>query len=239
MSDDVIKAVSLAKTYGKKDILRNINLVLEPGKVNALLGPSGAGKTTLCRNLALLEMPSSGTIEMFGRRYIFPTKEKHLDVPYPLVNFVYQQLFLWPHLTNAQNILLAFDDVTDEISQKLDAYAELFGISEILEQYPNQSSIGQKQRVAITRALILNPRYIFLDEITSALDNIQVNNIKDIVRKLKSEGVGVLLVSHNLNFIQDVADCVHFMESGTILETGTPAIFAAPVTKELERFLNG
>lgn len=235
----MINAEHIYKSYGKKLILNDISLGLSKGKINVLFGPSGCGKTTLCRNLALLDYPDKGTIKLYKNCYSFPARKKYRNIPYPKINFVYQQLFLWPHLTNRENILLATENMSNSYDKKLEFYSDFFGISEILDQYPNESSIGQRQRVAITRALILTPDFLFLDEITSALDIVQTKKIIELTSILKNQGVGVLIVTHNLNVIEKVADNVLFMSEGQIIETGTRDILQSPKSNILKGFLNG
>lgn len=237
--NDMIEAINISKVINKKIILCNISLQLNKGSISVLFGPSGCGKTTLCRNLALLDCPSSGSIKIYDNTFSFPTKVKLTNLPYPKINFVYQQLFLWPHLTNKQNILLAIDNISEEIIERLNFFSEFFNISSILSHYPNESSLGQRQRIAITRALILQPDFLFLDEITSALDIVQTRKIIELTSLLKNQGVGALIVTHNLNVIDSVADKVFFMNEGKIIEEGTKDILSAPKSNILKGFLNG
>lgn len=234
----MIRAENISKSYGKVLVLDKISMELKKNEISVLFGPSGCGKTTLCRNLALLDYPDEGEIKIFDMNYSFPTKKKYDHLPYPKVNFVYQQLFLWPHLTNKENILLAVKNPTDEDFEKLNYYSDFFDIGETLDKYPNESSLGQKQRVAITRALILNPKFIFFDEITSALDIVQTNKIINLLMLLREKSIGVLLVTHNINVISKVADIVFFMQDGKIIECGDPTILNTPKTPELMNFLH-
>jgi len=173
----MIRANNIYKQIGNATILKNISLEINKGEVSVLFGPSGSGKTSLCRNLALLDYPDKGEINILGNAYSFPANGKFKNLPYPKIGFVYQQLFLWPHLTNKQNILLALGKNAESRQEQFEELVELLEIKEIIERYPNEVSIGQKQRVAIARALILNPDFIFLDEITSALDIVQTKKI--------------------------------------------------------------
>lgn len=232
----MIKANKITKRYNGKRILNEVSLELDRGKINVLFGPSGCGKTTLCRNLTLLEYPNSGNIEIDNVLYKFPLKNNFNNKPYPKVNMVFQQLFLYPHLTNEQNIKLAVDNFTKEKKDRFRYLTELLKIDDILKQYPNESSLGQKQRVAIARVLILNPEFIFFDEITSALDIVQANNIISLLKKLKSEDIGILIISHNINFIERVADNLLFMFAGKVIETGGKEIIMRPKTEILKQF---
>lgn len=233
----MIKAKNLYKSIGNLEILKDITLELKQGEINILFGPSGSGKTTLCRNLSLLDYPDKGEIEIFGHKYLFPQNNIIKDLPYPKVSFVYQQLFLWPHLKNKQNILLALGKEANDYKYQLEELVEFLEIKEILNQYPNESSIGQKQRVAIARALILNPEFIFFDEITSALDIVQTKNILQLIKKLRDNGIGILLVTHNLEIFKNNSDNFIFLNKGKIVERGSRAMFVNPSTLELKLFL--
>lgn len=237
LKDNMIKANKIIKSYNGKRILDEVSLELNRGEINVLFGPSGCGKTTLCRNLTLLEYPNSGNIEIDNISYQFPSKNSFNNKPYPKINMVFQQLFLYPHLTNEQNIKLAVDNFTEEKEERFTYLTELLKIDDILKQYPNESSMGQKQRVAIARVLILNPEFIFFDEITSALDIVQANNIISLLNKLKSEGIGILIITHNINFMERVADNLLFMSDGKIIETGNTSIIKQPKTEILKQFL--
>lgn len=234
----MIYANQLSKTYGEKEILKNISILLEEGEVNVLIGPSGSGKSSLCRNLALLDLPSKGEISIDNVLYEFPSKQKQKS-PYPKINFVYQQLFLWPHLTNRQNVLLP---VLEQKKTKQKLFKELvdfFEVEKILNNYPNESSHGEKQRIALMRALMLESRFIFLDEITSALDIVQRNKVFQLLVKLRKQNVGVMLITHDLDFAKKIADKVFFMVNGTIVERGDVSILNSPKTEELNNFLDG
>lgn len=235
----MITAYKIIKSYNGKHILNEISLELNRGEITVLFGPSGCGKTTLCRNLTLLECPDSGTINIDNISYTFPLNNNLNIKPSPKVNLVFQQLFLWPHLTNEQNIKLAVNDFTKEKENSFIYLTELLKIDDILKQFPNESSVGQKQRVAIARVLILNPEFIFFDEITSALDIVQTNNIVDLLLKLKLDGIGILIVTHDIYFMEKIADNLLFMFDGKIVETGSKDILTKPKTKILGTFLGG
>lgn len=232
----MIRAKNIYRTIGNVTILKDISLELRKGEVTVLFGPSGCGKTTLCRNLSLLDYPNKGEIEIFGSTYSFPAKKKFENLPYPQIGFVYQQLFLWPHLTNKQNILFALENKNENRQKQFDELIEQLEIIDIIERYPNEVSIGQKQRVAIARTLILNPDFVFLDEITSALDIVQTKKIIALIEKLKNKGVGTLIVTHNLEMFKKVADNMIFLSGGEVIEKGDD-IFQNPKSQELINFL--
>jgi len=230
-------AKNISKSINNKKILDNISLELKQGEITILFGSSGCGKTTLCRNLTLLDHPDSGEIEIDTKRYTFPTnQQKDLTIP-DKVNMVFQQLFLWPHLTNEANIKLAIAKFTKEEEKRFNCLVKLLNIGNILAQYPNESSVGQNQRVAIARVLILEPKFIFLDEITSALDIVQINNIVKLLKQLKKEGIGMLVISHDMYFIEQIADNIIFMDNGKIIEKGSKGILQNPASILLQEFL--
>ena len=233
----MIKAKNIYKSIGQNQILQDISLELNKGEINILFGPSGSGKTTLCRSLSLLDNPDKGELEIFESHYTFPNNSKKQVLPYPKIGFVYQQLFLWPHLTNKQNILLALGNKATESLNQFKELNQLLEIENVIDRYPNEISIGQKQRVAIARALILNPSFVFLDEITSALDIVQTKQIGNILLDLKEKGIGVLMITHNIEYFKNIADNFIFLSNGKIQEQGTKSIFTNPKSIELNQFL--
>lgn len=233
----MIIANNLYRSYNGKCVLNDVSLELSKGEISVLFGPSGCGKTTLCRHLTLLEYPDSGTIDIGNLKYSFPSKTNTLTRPYPKVNMVFQQLFLWPHLTNEQNIKLALNNYANSIDDHFKKLTEMLRIDTILNQYPNESSVGEKQRVAIARVLILEPEFVLFDEITSALDIVQTNNIVSLLLKMKSDGIGVLIITHNINFMEKIADNLLFMNEGSIIETGGKEMLRDPHTDLLKEFL--
>lgn len=235
----MIIARNLYKSIGSLEILKGINLELNKGEINVLFGPSGSGKTTLCRNLSLLDSPNKGEVEILDQKYIFPQAKaiKFDKLPYPNISFVYQQLFLWPHLTNEQNILLALGKSGTSQNKEYKELVDFLEIKDVLKRYPNEASIGQKQRVAIARALILNPEFIFFDEITSALDIVQTKKIAELIQELKSKKIGILLITHNLELFKNIADNFIFLYNGKIEDKGTKTIFTNPTSVELIKFL--
>ena len=187
----------------------------------------------------MLDYPDKGEIEIFNTKYSFPQKGKFDSLPYPKISFVYQQLFLWPHLTNEQNILLALGKSADNQNPQYKELINFLEIQDILKRYPNEASIGQKQRVAIARALILNPEFIFFDEITSALDIVQTKKIAELIQTLKGKNIGVLLITHNLEQFKPVADNFIFLSNGKIEEQGIcDEIYNNPKTEYTRNLIN-
>ena len=226
--------------YGNQDVLQKVSIVVEPGKVTAIVGPSGAGKSTILRSLAFLESPSSGSVTIDGASYAYPVDSNQPSpTPWPKVTAVFQQFFLWPHLTLRRNISLPLElgqvpDIADRISK----LAEQFNMTDFIDRYPNQVSGGQRQRAALVRALALKPSYLLLDEITSALDVVQASSIISHLADLKRDGIGILMVTHHLGFLQRAADTIVFMEDGVVVESGTKAILNAPASAGLKSFLH-
>jgi len=204
----MIKGINISKSFGNNNVLNKVNIKIKQGEAVVVMGPSGSGKTTLLRSLALLDKPDSGKVVVDDKEFVFPN-DSDFKKPYPKVTVVYQQLFLWPHLTNRENITLAVEN-TDYATQ-LDELIDYLGMGKFIDNYPNQSSVGQKQRVAIARALILNPKYIFFDEITSALDEKQVNNIIKIIDDLKRKNIGIFFITHHNHVAEKIGDSIIHM----------------------------
>jgi polar amino acid transport system ATP-binding protein len=208
----MLKVHNLSKSIGGQKILDNINFKLQKGEIIVIIGPSGGGKSTLLRSIALLEQLDSGIITIDNQDFNFPlTLDQKLPSIYPKITMVFQQLFLWPHLTVIRNITLAAEENLDQIL--LDKLVKTFGIQDILNKYPNEISGGQKQRVALIRALILKPDYLLLDEITSALDNENSNLVVEYLVELKSRGVGILAVTHNLELANKLSKKILTLEN--------------------------
>ncbi len=234
----MLTATNIQKSYGLHRVLSGIDFTLEPGKITCLIGPSGGGKTTLLKCLSLVEQPDSGTIKIDDKNYNFPPTADRLPNPYPSMTVVFQSLFLWPHLTLRENILLPARNVNENAEKDIDGLVKVFEMENFIDRYPNEASGGQRQRVALARALILNPRYILLDEITSALDVEQTAKILTKLTHLKERGIGTLLITHHLNFARHAADKIVFMADGKIIEEGTPSILEKPQSPRLQQFLN-
>lgn len=243
----MLQVDKLYKKYGQHQVLEDVSLTLKPGELTALVGPSGSGKTSLLRALALLEQPDQGSIIVDGKTYGAEARLPEgaawpqlpgLPTPWPKVTVVFQQLFLWPHLTLKENILLSARNLPGRDHEAaLATWVKKLDMGHFIDRYPNEASGGQKQRVAITRALMLRPQYLLLDEITSALDVQQTARILEILPELKARGMAILLITHALNFAQQAADQVLFMQNGRILEAGSPQLLQKPKTKELQIFL--
>lgn len=232
----MLKVRNIHKEYSKSKVLKGITTQIEEGKITALIGPSGSGKTTLLKCMSLIELPSRGYWEFNNKKRIFPNKKKPKKTHFPVLSVVFQQFFLWPHLRNIDNINIVKPKMSNEDFKKL---THDLRISDCLDKFPYQSSIGQKQRVALARALVLKPKILLLDEITSSLDIRQIKIIEEIVITLKNNDVGMLIISHNIDFIRNVADKVIYIEDGLIREEGSTEILQNPKTEFLANFIYG
>ena len=235
----MIIANDIHKKFDQRTVLNGIDLSIEPGKITCLIGPSGGGKTTLLRALALLEYPDSGTINVDGKPYQFPlAKDASIDAPWPHVSVVFQSLFLWPHLTLRQNVLLpAKRRGLPDVHARLDELIAFFEMGDFIDNYPNEASRGQQQRVALARAVMLKPQYMLLDEITSALDVEQVAKVLEYLQGLRDQGIGIFIITHLLGFAKRAADKILFLADGKIEEAGGPEIIAHPQSPRLQQFV--
>jgi ABC-type polar amino acid transport system ATPase subunit len=231
------------KSFDTTDVLRGVDIEVIPGYISVLIGPSGSGKTTLIRALSLFDPPTKGQITLDENRYEFPLKsKKKVKPPWPNLTVVFQQHFLWPHLTLRNNIMLPLSKRSDS-HHNVEELIKTFSMDEFIDRYPNEVSIGQRQRVALARAFALQPKYILLDEITSALDVEQTGTVVRHLLTLRDQGIGLLVVTHLLAFAKelvsrDEGDKVYFLDEGKILGSGGIDFFNSPGNKRAERFLS-
>ncbi len=229
-------ASNVERRIGDQLILDNVSVALKPGTITALMGPSGAGKSTLLRVLSLLEPPESGKISVDNKLYVYPGLRNGRDPePWPAISMVFQQLYLWPHLTLAENIRLAASRV--EVKQDEGELLDRLGLLPLCDRYPNEMSFGQRQRGALVRAIITQPKYLLLDEITSAQDVEHIRCILEYLQEMRDDGVGLFVATHLVGFARRMADKVVFIDRGKVLEQGSVSILDEPKTKRLERFL--
>lgn len=235
---NIIKINNLHKAYGKEDVLKGINLEVKPGEIVAIIGSSGSGKSTLLRCINLLEIPTDGEI-LFKDKNYFLTK-KDIQTLRTKVTMVFQGFNLFDNLNVVNNLTLAPTKVLKlnkkELEEKALSTLDLVGMKEFKNKYPKQLSGGQKQRVAIARALMMDPEVILFDEPTSALDPEMVGEVLDVMKKLASTGITMLIVTHEMGFAKELSDRVIFMHEGVVHEEGTPETFFTnpkqPRTKE-------
>ena len=220
----MIKINNLKKSFGKKTVLKGIDLQVTQGEVMVIIGPSGSGKSTLLRCLNLLEKPDSGDIYLDDELITSP--DSNVDKVREKMGMVFQNFNLFPHKTVLQNIMLAPVKVkkvpVKETEQKAVALLEKMGLTDKKDVFPNSLSGGQKQRVAIARALAMNPEVMLFDEATSALDPEMVGDVLSVMKELAKEGMTMVVVTHEMGFAREVADDVIFMEDGLIVDEGTP-----------------
>ena len=223
----MLSGKKLTKTYNGREALKGVDIKIEPGQITSLIGPSGSGKTTLLKALSMLDYPQSGMVVIDDKKYVFSDKDNKIIPPWPEVSVVFQQLFIWPHLTLRKNVELPLE-VKGALSGSKDYLEELyqmFDMKEFIDRFPNQVSLGQRQRVALVRALALRPKYLLLDEITSSLDVEQSEIILSHLTTIKKQGVGIIVVAHDIDFALSSADTVCFMENGKIVKQGKPYEF--------------
>ena len=236
----MIIAKDIHKKFDQRTILDGVDLTIDTGKITCLIGPSGSGKTTLLRALSLLEYPDRGTVTVDGTDYNFPlTGDAKITPPWPHVSVVFQSLFLWPHLTLRQNILLpAKRRGLPDVHARLEELISFFEMGGFIDHYPNEASRGQQQRVALARAVMLKPKYMLLDEITSALDVEQVAKVLEYLQKLRDQGIGIFVITHLLNFARRAADQIVCLKGGESEEAGGPDILVHPKSPRLQQFVD-
>ena len=239
----IIALEAVRKSFGKNEVLKGIDLSVAKGEVIALIGKSGSGKSTLLRCINGLETHEAGTITVDGKVVNHADANALRDLRQS-VGMIFQSFNLFPHLTAGKNVMLAPMRVKNisptlllPLAKKL---LDRVGLSDKFDAFPDQLSGGQQQRVAIARALAMEPQILLCDEITSALDPELVGEVLRVVETLATEGMTLLMVTHEMGFAERVANRVIFMHAGRIHESGTPSeIFGAPKTPELQQFLSG
>jgi polar amino acid transport system ATP-binding protein len=237
---NVLELKSVRKSFGDEIVFNNLSLVVPEHTATVLIGASGSGKSTLLRCINLLETIDDGQILLDGKEISDPLI--NVDEVRRKLGMVFQSFNLFPHKTVLENITLAPVKVqgksVEEARIAAKALLARFDLADKADQYPDRLSGGQQQRVAIIRSLAVNPRLLLLDEITSALDPVLVNEVLSIVRDLKHDGMTMVLATHEMGFATQVADEVCFLESGNILERGTAqAVLQNPINPQTQEFL--
>ncbi|MCC4043927.1 amino acid ABC transporter ATP-binding protein [Enterococcus gallinarum] len=236
----MIKVKDLHKTFGTNQVLKGINTEIKKGEVVVVIGPSGSGKSTFLRCLNLLEEPTSGNIYFKGtditdkKNDIYQMREK--------LGMVFQNFNLFPNLTVMDNITLSpikVKKMSKEDARKIgEKLLTDVGLPDKAKAYPQSLSGGQMQRIAIARALAMQPEVMLFDEPTSALDPEMVGEVLSVMQRLAQEGMTMVIVTHEMGFAKEVGDRVLFMDQGVIMEEGTPAqIFDAPQNPRTIDFL--
>ncbi|MGN0194535.1 MAG: amino acid ABC transporter ATP-binding protein [Pseudoramibacter sp.] len=236
-----IEVKNLEKSFGDLQVLKDINLEVNEGEVVCVIGPSGSGKSTMLRCLNGLETPTSGSIIIDGHHISDP--EVDIDMARRNIGMVFQQFNLFPFMTVKRNV--TFAPVTlkmmsqEEADKKAEHLLDRVGMLDKADAYPKQLSGGQQQRVAIARALEMNPDIMLFDEPTSALDPEMVGEVLNVMEHLASEGMTMVVVTHEMGFAKHVADRVIFIDEGVVVEEGTPEqVFDHPQNERTQNFLN-
>ena len=243
MSDNrvLIEVKGLCKSFGDNEVLKNLSTEIRQGEVVAIIGPSGCGKSTFLRSLNLLEVPTGGTVNFEGTDITSPSVD--INKIRQKIGMVFQQFNLFPHMTIKENIMLA--PVTlklmtkEEASAKADELLERVGLPDKADTYPEMLSGGQMQRIAIARALAMNPDVMLFDEPTSALDPEMVGEVLELMKELAQSGMTMVVVTHEMGFAREVGSRVLFMDGGHILEQNTPKeFFDHPQNPRTQSFLS-
>jgi polar amino acid transport system ATP-binding protein len=237
---NVLELVNIRKSFGSELVLNNLSLAVPEHTATALIGASGSGKSTLLRCINLLESIDDGQIFLDGDEISDPLI--NVDDVRRRLGMVFQSFNLFPHKTVLENITLSPIKVhgksKDEANTAAVELLKRFDLSDKADQYPDRLSGGQQQRVAIIRSLAVNPRLLLLDEVTSALDPVLVNEVLTAVRDLKSDGMTMVLATHEMGFATQVADEVCYLESGNIIERGTAdQVLHNPQNPKTQEFL--
>jgi polar amino acid transport system ATP-binding protein len=231
----LLRITGLCKRFGAQEVLRDVSLDVAAGEVVALIGASGSGKSTLLRCINALEDYAAGDIRLAGERLFYTGDgakrrrfgDRRLSAERARIGMVFQGYNLFPHFTAEENITLGLRRVRGcRKAQARDIAAhwlQRVGLAEKSRHYPHQLSGGQQQRVAIARALALEPLLLLLDEVTSALDPELVAEVQAVIREFAAGGMTMIVVSHEMGFVRDVADRIVRMQDGRIVETGSPA----------------
>lgn len=239
----LIETENLCKYYNNGEIkaLDGVSAKIAKGEVVVVVGASGSGKSTFLRSLNLLEVPTSGKIVFEGKE--ITDKKTNINVHRQKMGMVFQHFNLFSNMTVLKNMTIApmklLKMKKEDAEKKAASLLERVGLGDRAEAYPAQLSGGQKQRVAIVRALMMNPDVMLFDEPTSALDPEMVGEVLDVMKELATEGMTMIVVTHEMGFAREVADRVVFMDAGKIVEEGTPnEFFDNPKSDRLKNFLS-
>ena len=236
-----IDVVDLHKYFGDNEVLTGIDFHVDDGQVVCVIGPSGSGKSTLLRCINLLEIPTKGKIFVEGQEITDPDAD--VDKLRSRIGMVFQQFNLFPHMTALRNLTIAQEKVAgrkkDEAVEIARRNLEKVGLADRESAYPAHLSGGQQQRVAIARALSMEPDMMLFDEPTSALDPELVGDVLAVMKDLASEGMTMMVVTHEMGFAREVGDKLVFMDGGVIVEEGDPAtVLSDPQHERTQSFLS-
>jgi ABC-type polar amino acid transport system ATPase subunit len=246
----LLQVVGLTKRFGETEVVKDVDLAVRVGEKVAIIGPSGSGKTTLLRCVAHLERPSAGHVMIGGQRVgeklvngrWREMSDREIAQIRTGIGMVFQRFNLFPHLTALENVMLGPTRVLKQSRAKAEPLAmELLrkvGLTHKANDYPERLSGGQQQRVAIARSLAMQPRLMLFDEATSALDPELIGEVLNVIRDLARDGMTMLIVTHEMQFAEDVADRVVFMDHGRVVDEGPPReLFHAPSHPRTQAFL--
>ena len=247
----MVQAEAVHKSFGRLEVLRGIDLEVQPKEVMCVIGPSGSGKSTFLRCINHLEKIDAGRLSVDGELVGYRQRgDKLYELPDRVVcqkrseiGMVFQHFNLFPHMTALENLIEAPIRVKGASRASAVGYArallERVGLADKTNAYPNQLSGGQQQRVAIARALAMNPKLMLFDEPTSALDPELVGDVLDVMRRLASDGMTMIVVTHEMGFAREVGDTLVFMDGGVIVESGKPRdVLANPQHERTRSFLS-
>jgi polar amino acid transport system ATP-binding protein len=247
----MVKSEAVHKSFGRLEVLRGIDLEVQPKEVMCMIGPSGSGKSTFLRCINHLEKIDAGRLSVDGelvgytqrgdRLYELPDREvckKRSEI-----GMVFQRFNLFPHMTALENVIEAplrvKGENRDQAVGRAGALLERVGLADKVRAYPNQLSGGQQQRVAIARALAMQPKLMLFDEPTSALDPELVGDVLDVMRGLAKDGMTMIVVTHEMGFAREVGDSLVFMDAGVIVEKGNPRdVLTNPQEERTKSFLS-
>jgi polar amino acid transport system ATP-binding protein len=247
----MVKAEGVHKRFGRLEVLKGIDLEVQPGEVLVMLGPSGSGKSTLLRCINHLEKINAGRLsvdgELVGYREsggkLHELRENEVARKRAEIGMVFQHFHLFPHMTALENVALAPIRVAklsrDKARERARELLARVGLEDKLGTYPVALSGGQQQRVAIARALAMQPKLMLFDEPTSALDPELVGEVLDAMRQLARDGMTMIVVTHEMGFAREVADAVVFMDDGVVVESGRPdQVLSNPQHERTRTFLS-
>ncbi len=236
---DMIRLEKVNKMFGDLHVLKDVDLTVAEGEKLVIIGPSGSGKSTTVRCMNFLEEPTSGKVFVAGQELTHRNKRQMVREN---MSMVFQQFNLYPHMTVLKNLTLAPMKLHHKTREEAEAlayhYLDVVGLRDKAGAYPTTLSGGQQQRIAIARALCCQSRIILFDEPTSALDPETIQEVLDVMIKLASENITMVVVTHEMGFARKVADRVVFMADGQIIEEGTPEhFFENPQNSRVKQFL--
>lgn len=237
----MIKIENLHKNFGKLEVLKGVDMGIKEGQVEVIIGASGSGKSTLLRCINFLERKNKGNIYIDGT--LVRSSEKAVNNMRKKVGMVFQKFNLFPHMKVIDNVIEGMITVKkinkEDALEKGYALLEKVGLKDKADEYPSMLSGGQQQRVAIARALAMEPKIMLFDEPTSALDPELVGEVLEVMQDLASDGMTMVVVTHEMSFAKEVADSVSFMDKGKIVERSIPSdMFNNPKHERTNEFLS-